>query len=128
MDEHTKKSGHEVCGVIGYNEQTTTYSVRLSTLKLQRGCSMTFSDLNSEHVFIGETILSHPRLDQSLYLDARELNWNRMHGNRVKRVMLVKQGFSPADFSAGPGWLVESGHLYFQSKQTTSWKMDGFDC
>lgn len=89
---------------------------------------MTFSDLNSEHVFIGETIHSHPRLDQSLYLDARELNWNRMHGNRVKRVMLVKPGFSPADFSAGPGWLVESGHLYFQSKQTTSWKMDGFDC
>lgn len=114
LDAHTRTTGHEACGVIGRQDSTSRYAVSLYTDGVQRGCSMSYSEVPAGFETTRETIHSHPRA-RFITLTAQDKAWNLahndvMHGNTVS----IKPGFSQGDFDAGPGWLVFQGTLQYQ--------------
>jgi len=114
LDAHTKATGHEACGMIGFQASTDRHAVALFTDGVQRGCSMRYSQVPAGFETTRESIHSHPYATLITLTDA-DRAWNRahndvMHGTTVN----IKPGFSQGDFDAGPGWLVFQGTLQYQ--------------
>lgn len=111
--EHTRRTGHEACGVVAQDGQGR-HAVMLFTDGVQRGCSMSRREIPEGFVATEHTIHSHPVAREIRYT-AADLAWNRAHGQVTpQRTLLVRPGFSPSDLQAGPGWLVEGTAVFFQ--------------
>lgn len=114
LDAHTRTTGHEACGVIGRQPATSRYAVSLYTDGVQRGCSMSYSEVPPGFDTTRETIHSHPRA-RFITLTAQDKAWNRAHNDVMHGTTIsIKPGFSQGDFEAGPGWLVFQGTLQYQ--------------
>lgn len=116
LNEFTRQSGHEGCGVIGTDGQR--FSVRLTTDGVQHGCAINRGDLVEGHRYAGETIHSHPSVTR-LRLTRRDRAWSAHYsmGNPWTSEILNegKSGFSDADYEGGPGWLVVQGRVLRQN-------------
>jgi hypothetical protein len=114
LDAHTKATGHEACGMIGWQASTERHAVALFTDGVQRGCSMRYSEVPTGFETTRETIHSHPYATL-ITLTAADRAWNRAHNDMMHGSTInIKPGFSQGDFDAGPGWLVFQGTLQYQ--------------
>lgn len=114
LDAHTQTTGHEACGVIGWQARSQRHAVALYTDGVQRGCTMRHSQMPSGFESTWETIHSHPH-DSLITLTDADRAWNRAHNDVMPgRTVNIKPGFSQGDFDAGPGWLVFQGTLQHQ--------------
>ena len=118
LDAHTKATGHETCGMIGWQAATSRHAVALYTDGVQRGCSMRYSQVPDGFVSTRETIHSHPYATSIVLRDA-DRAWNKAHNDLMYgRTVTLEPGFSQGDFDAGPGWLVFQGTLQYQKGPT----------
>lgn len=124
---YTSTTNLEACGVIierpGQAEGTEgKWVVPLVTQMSHIACAGVIT-LPHDGQMTGETIHSHPSLENGRYVvnQADSKFFQGLHGKRVRRGQRMSmnkgpgESFSPTDFAAGPGWLVENGQLLFQS-------------
>jgi len=118
LDGWTGQNGVEACGVIA--EKDGAYSVITQTVDSQVECSS--NAIYSGWASTGETIHSHPPADPDgwLRLNAKTIEVSGdLLGGRTQVAVLPKT-FSPGDIAAGPGYLVCSGELLYQSGDGTA--------
>lgn len=132
LDQYTKATTLEACGVIAERtavEETAQgkWTVPLVTQQSHIACAAVLA-LPSGTRYTGETIHSHPEFPERTYraneADALFLPiTSGQHVRAGRRVVAPSsrtgETFSSKDFSAGPGWLVDHGQLYYQNGKRT---------
>ncbi len=110
---YTNRTGNEACGLIATNGER--FSVRLGTDGVQRGCAIHHSDIEGGFQSTGESIHSHPT--RTTRLADRDKAWMAAYGMPMASNWNInrKVGFSPEDFTGGPGWLVDNKQLFHQT-------------
>lgn len=127
LDEYTGNTNLEACGVLIERphlgpEDKGKWTVPLVTQMSHIACASVIT-LPYDGVLSGETIHSHPRPDHGRYQanQADVIFFQGLYGKRVRRGQRMtlpassSSRFSPQDFAAGPGWLVENGQLMHQN-------------
>lgn len=115
LNSFTRETGHEGCGVIATDG--ARFAVRLGSDGVQHGCAIHLADVPTGFTSTREHIHSHPNMP-ILRLTRRDREWSAHHWSQSPPRELRndgKAGFSPADYAAGPGWLVVSGRLMHQA-------------
>lgn len=121
LHDFTRTSGHEACAAIASDGQR--FSFRLYTDGVPHGCAIRTSEVLDGFSFIGETIHSHP-WQKVLTMTPAARAWSRFHKDGHDGAPTLRNdgagGFSRADYSGGPGWLVAKGQLLHQARGKTT--------
>lgn len=133
LEQHTRESGHEVCGMVAQSADAERFGVRLGTTKGAMTCSMSRLNVPAGMRALTVSVHSHPHTrsvlptsaDVSFYAE-NPLSSGRM----VKRGRSERVGgayFSIGDYAAGPGFLVAEGQLLYQEGKGTERNLGSFD-
>lgn len=112
LQSHTKETGHEACGVIASNGNQ--YSLIATTSYSHIYCLNDSKIVANGFSPIGENIHTHPI--NSTYLVNKQDR--RMLGRFIdlgSQQAKGPKGFSPEDFMAGSGYLIEGNELLYQN-------------
>lgn len=131
LDQHTRESGHEVCGMVAADSDR--YGVRLGTTKGAMTCSMSRSNVPDGMRALKISVHSHPHT-RSVFPTSADVSFyaeNPMvSGRMVKRGRPEKVGgayFSHGDYASGPGYLVAEGQVLYQDGKGTERNLGHFD-
>ncbi len=131
LDQHTRASGHEVCGMVAADSER--YGVRLGTTKGAMTCSMSRSNVPAGMRALTVSIHSHPHTRSVLPTSADVAFYAEnplSSGRMVKRGRSERVGgayFSNGDYAAGPGYLVAEGQVLYQEGKGTERNLGRFD-
>lgn len=117
---YTHKTGDEACGVIGKDPSTGLFSVVLGSSKSQIGCLAGRAGILPGYTWTGETIHSHPE-SRTLEMGPNDKAYakaTRTADPYAHSFFGSPNGFSRADFTGGPGYLVAGGELLYQNHPT----------
>jgi len=117
--EHSDRTGHEACGQVCQNWDSTQYAVQVVTNDAHIMCAM-WTTCPTGYLPTGQNIHSHCPGPRRLRAN---LNDMALSANRIKRGSQLKpcdpNRFSDQDFAAGPGFLATPERLLFQSGRDT---------
>ena len=117
LADHTKRTRHEVCGMLGENNNNQ-FAITLGTSQSQIGCQIRRSHIPEGFVSLEQTVHSHPPAGQK-HLTSNDLYWS-VHTNQPNRFTFhLKEGPSSKDRQLGPGWLVNPNEVVFFQGKTT---------
>ncbi|HHA2834344.1 TPA: hypothetical protein ACOFCM_003200 [Stenotrophomonas maltophilia] len=132
LDQHTRESGHEVCGMVAQSADAERFGIRLGTTKGAMTCSMSRSNVPDGMHALNVSIHSHPHT-RSVLPTAADVSFYAENplssGRMVKRGRSERVGgayFSSGDYAAGPGYLVAEGQLLYQEGKGTERNLGHF--
>lgn len=130
LDQHTRESGHEVCGMVAADSER--YGVRLGTTKGAMTCSLSRSNVPEGMRAMNVSIHSHPHT-RSVLPTAADVSFYAENplssGRMVKRGRSERVGgayFSAGDYQSGPGYLVAEGQVLYQEGKGTERTLGNF--
>ena len=112
MDTFTRRTHHEVCGVIMVNDNQDKWRVRMTTNRSHISCVMVVFD---EPGFkrLGPDIHSHPRVTGGALANAQDIQRNKRF-ECGQNMVVFDETFSTKDLERGPGYLVSRNRLMYQ--------------
>lgn len=125
---YTLEHGHEVCGVVGQDETGEQFALRLVSSRGALTCATTRSNQAEGFRPLRATFHTHPSAARVLPTQADVEHFHKHPSSSGRAVLRQRpervggksgQPFSDADYSAGPGYLVSHGALFFQSGRGT---------
>lgn len=116
---HSDRTGHEACGQVCQNWDSTQLAVQVVTNDAHIMCAM-WTTCPTGYLPTGENIHSHCPGPRRLRANSADM---ALSGNRIKRGSQLKPcdpgSFSLQDYAAGPGYLATPQRLLFQSGRDT---------
>lgn len=115
LEEHTKDSGHEVCGMVAQSADSERYGLRLGTTTGAMTCSMSRSNVPEGMRALKVSVHSHSRTRSVIPTSADVTFYAEnplVSGRMVKRGRPEKVGgayFSNGDYAEGGGDVVAEG-------------------
>ena len=116
---HSDRTGHEACGQVCQNRDSTRFAVQVVTNDAHIMCAM-WTTCPTGYMHTGRNIHSHCPGPRRLRANSADM---AMSANRIKRGEQLKpcdpRNFSAQDYAAGPGYLATPERLMFQSGRNT---------
>lgn len=120
MKSYTHRTGWEACGLIASNNHGR-YGVVLGSNHSQIGCLAGEAGLPNNMIWTGKTLHSHPE-DNILKMEPNDRKYAKATHTADPYANFFDgspNGFSHADFSGGPGYLVTKNSLLYQNGRPT---------